>query len=62
MTTLTTRPEKETMFSILSSGPRCLVFESQRSQNYIRGEIIDFAVVNRWRSLEEIGQWLENAD
>ena len=32
------------------------------SQKIFRGKIIDVAVVNQSRRLEESGQWLENVD
>jgi len=50
------------MAQLLVNRPSCIGFNSQRSQFFFRGEIIDFADVNQWPWLEESGQQLKNVD
>ena len=50
------------MVSILASRPSCPGFESQHSEIFFRGKIVDVAESNQQRSLEESQQWLENVD
>ena len=48
--------------NILASGPSYSGFNSEHSQIFIRGKIVDVAKAIQWCWLEESGQWLENVD
>ena len=51
-----------TIVNRLASAPSCPRFNSQHSQNYFRGKIINIAEVNQRHCLEESGQRFENVD
>ena len=50
------------MVGTLASAPCCARLDSQPSQVFFGGKIINVAQVNQQRRLEESEQWLENVD
>ena len=48
--------------NILASRPTCPRFNSQHSQNYFRGKMINEAEVNQRHCLKEWGQRFKNVD
>ena len=50
------------MVSILASRPSYPGFDSQGSQKFSEGKIVDVPDVNQQSYFEESGQWLENVD